>query len=141
MRTLSLAVLLTAPGAASADPDLQARIYPNDKLAQVTLTAVGKPLLGVGIETLGHEIIGGVYSNLLYDESFEHPAGENPATTSGGWYRQPGHAGGESVEVTADALAGNHSARLRGGAVIFNAGLNQQAPQGFAFTQGSSYML
>lgn len=114
--------------------------------AQVRMSASspGRPLLGVGIETLGHEIIGGVYSNLLFDESFEHPTAPHPpsaAVTSGGWFRQPGHGAQSSVDVTPDALAGNHSQRLAPGAVIFNAGLNQQSPQGFAFREGQAFTL
>jgi hypothetical protein len=45
------------------------------------------------------------------------------------------------VDAAADALAGNHSQRLGGGAVIYNAGLNQQSPQGFAFRAGAEYRL
>ena len=127
---------------------LQARVHVDEKLAQVTMSASSpgnKPLLGVGIETLGHEIYGGVYSNLLNDESFEHPSatplGTPEQRVSGGWYRMPNHGGQASVDVATDALAGNHSQRLGGGAVIYNAGLNQQSPQGFAFREGAEYRL
>ena len=146
---LHVLLLLGIAGSAATrrGTDLQAHIFAADKLAEVTMSSSspGRPLLGVGIETLGHELIGGVYSNLLFDESFEHPAPQpvpgQSVTTSGGWFRQPGHSGQCSIDVVADALAGNHSQRLGSGAVIYNAGVNQQAPQGFAFERGSSYSL
>ena len=130
----------------SSPRTVEAEVLVSEVTAQVQMSASspGRPLLGVGIETLGHEIIGGVYSNLLFDESFEHPAAPHPpgaAVTSGGWFRQPGHGAQSSVDVTPDALAGNHSQRLAPGAVIFNAGLNQQSPQGFAFREGQAFTL
>ena len=120
--------------------------HPTHRLAQVEMSSTrpDRPLLGVGIETLGHEIIGGVYSNLIFDESFEHPPPPRPTgqpVVSAGWYRLPAHGGNAVWETAADALAGNHSQRLGRGAVIFNAGVNQQAPQGFAFRQGAAYAL
>ena len=132
---------------ASAPAVVVADVYLAEVLSQVAMAdgTTDQPLLGVGIETLGHEIVGGVYSNLLYDESFEHPPAPRPpgapVTTSGGWYQLVSHAGNAKVEASATALAGNHSQRLGTKAVIFNAGLNQQSPQGFEWTAGAVYDL
>ena len=40
-------------------------------------------MVGAGIEDVNHELVGGIYSQMLWGESFEEPADRSGASTAG----------------------------------------------------------
>lgn len=146
MRLLLLAVgapLVGGPAAAAAaaHQDRRAASPPTvtiavDAAAPPTATATAA-LSGIGIEDANHQLYGGLYSQMVFGESFEEPAGPDGASGSAPWlvfaidgcfgtsqgptWRTV--SGAPSVVADPPAFTGNASQRLPGGAAVENGGL------------------
>ena len=95
--------------------------------------------VGVGIEDVNHELIGGLYASLLFGESFEEPPGFDGVSGSGGLtWRALAEPGCAYETVARDAWTGLQSQALRGaaGCGLRNGGL---AAAGFAVEAGREY--
>lgn len=116
---------------------------------RVNVAQAGKPvspyLAGACIEDVNHEIYGGLYSQMIFGESFEEPAinpGAGDAAISGMW--GPIHTGSAVLDakiVRDQPFIGTQSQRItfvrgEGEVGIENRGLNRQ---GIAFAAGKTY--
>jgi hypothetical protein len=119
-------------------------------LANESAGAASPLLRGAGIEDVNHELYGGIYSQMIFGESFEEPAGPDGVSGS---RENTAHGGGITwsaartqpdsqpmFAVSADARSGNQSQviGLRSGtrAAIINFGLDTQ---GLFFEPGREY--
>lgn len=106
---------------------------------QVDSTSQGPPagqLIGAGIEDVNHELYGGLYSQMVYGESFEEPArgdisGSDYAKLS--TWAQWSSKG--EFAISKDAFNGKQSQSIENG-VIVNFGLGRQ---GLHFVAGHAY--
>ncbi len=142
MRTLSL--LLAACGLASYAAAQDATIIVHSKQ---TGPCISRYLTGACIEDVNHEIYGGLYSQMLFGESFQEPAG-GPANAVGGleishmWRPiQRGTARGRFALEPARPFVGSQSQRItfidgQGEIGIENQGLNRW---GLCFQEGKPY--
>ena len=105
-------------------------------------------LSGLGIEDANHQLYGGLWSQMVFGESFEEPAGPDGASGSAPWlvYAIPGCFGtsqgptwsavGGKPAVVSGGHTGNQSQRLPPGAAVENGGL---LGAGMYWQQGKSY--
>eukprot|EP01079_Euglenida_sp_SAG-EU17-18_P007747 gene7747-7201_t len=82
---------------------------------------VGPHMYGSGIETYEHQMYGGVWSNMIYDDSVEDalPGPLSQAAGSGSWFA---NSSGCTVE-TGDAFNGDQAMRVGTGCTAVNMGL------------------
>jgi alpha-L-arabinofuranosidase len=132
------ASLLLLCGAAAAQ-DARIVVHANQVSHRVS-----RYLTGACIEDVNHEIYGGLYSQMIFGESFQEPAPAFPLDpgVSGQWraFRR-GSAQGEFSLETQDAFTGRQSQRLtfkdgEGEIGIENQGLNRW---GMNFVKGKRY--
>src|SRR5580700_6557639 len=69
--------------------------------ARETLHTVSPYMTGACIEDVNHEIYGGLYSQMVYGESFQEPA---PPATSAGFHANGGDRNGQSDEVQVSGM-------------------------------------
>jgi hypothetical protein len=107
--------------------------------------AVSRLLTGACIEDVNHEIYGGIYSQMIFGESFQEPAppASAPASQLSGMWRavQRGTAAGRFAIVAERPFAGGQSQRVTfdsgdGGWGVENQGLNRW---GLNFVAGKTY--
>src|SRR5712664_4208753 len=103
------------------------RVRANDVLGRVTRT-----MTGACIEDVNHEIYGGLYSQMIFGESFQEAAPKSPATEISGMWRglQRGKAEGCFAIETNQPFAGRQSQWImflsgQGELGIENQGLNR----------------
>ena len=100
-------------------------------------------LTGACLEDVNHEVYGGIYSQMVFGESFQEPAPQNPAASISGMWRELRRGvveGVYSLETNAP-FAGRQSQRItflrgQGELGIENQGLNRR---GIAFVGSRSY--
>ena len=132
--------LICALAAAAPGPQLSIVVEADTIIGNVT-----DFMVGAGIEDVNHELVGGLYSQLLWGESFEEPdsasaqgissAGSNGLPT---WSQAPLRGDGNCSFwlVAGDAQTGTQSQGISGvGCGISNAGLDGG---GLAFTAGAT---
>lgn len=102
---------------------------------------ISRYMTGACIEDVNHEVYGGIYSQMIFGESFQEPAKSNDGV-SGMWEAlHSGPAGGQLELITENAFIGRSSQRLKcaeGDAEIgiANSGLNHW---GMHFVAGKPY--
>ena len=98
---------------------------------------VSEHMYGSGIETYENQMYGGLWSNMIYDDSVEDAAIGPLGAKSGSWFS----AGGSCAVVGGgDAMNGNQSLQLGSGCVAVNRGLVIHGPpSSMHFVGGKEY--
>ena len=132
-----LTSLIVLAAMATSPPTRELNITVNP--ANIT-TRVTPFMYGSGIESYENQMYGGIWSNMLYDSSFEDTAPFSPQqrgsyggrSTAQSWYLAPSSAPGACAVANTQAFNGNKSLRLDAGCTLRNRGL--------VATQGASSM-
>jgi hypothetical protein len=120
--------------------------------ARPTVALASAALGGIGIEDANHQLYGGLYSQMVFGESFEEPPGPDGASGSAPWrvYAGPGCFGTSQgptwttvrghpsvlMPSSPGAFTGNQSQQLPPGSAIANSGL---LGAGMSFARGRGY--
>lgn len=116
--------------------------------ADIGIANISAGMIAAGIEDVNHELVGGIYSQMVWGESLEEPAGPDGVSGSAGhpsltWTANPAYATTSCYfeAFLSDAWTGNQSqliATPAGGMCgIMNRGLDAQ---GLYLQSGSSYV-
>jgi len=132
-----LFIAVAMPGFVHAE-EADVRVYADQPLHPVT-----RYLTGACLEDVNHEIYGGLYSQMIFGESFQEEAPKSPAQAVSGMWRglQRGAVEGTYAIETNEPFVGAQSQRItflggQGEWGIENQGLNRQ---GMTFIDHRSY--
>ncbi|HEX3624131.1 MAG TPA: hypothetical protein VH280_01770 [Verrucomicrobiae bacterium] len=122
-----LFIAVAMSGFVRAD-EAEVRVYAGQPVHPVT-----RYLTGACLEDVNHEVYGGLYSQMIFGESFQEEAPKSPAQAISGMWRglQHGAVDGDYSSETDEPFAGDQSQRIsffsgQGELGIENQGLNRQ---------------